>query len=307
MDGVGVFYGFKVLLLCLMVGCSGGVKNINGTAKLYSQSVEVPIALIGNVPVLVKKKDEVTPHVSGFAIDTGADISVLSGDYVRRYSLSTHSLSNEAVVEDAQGRLLTTGQLASIETLTFGGLEVSNFGALIMPLDDVQQHFWKYLEGILSASIFDDVVLTIDYPNSRIIFERTVSDHDGRTTLPLKYDNRGLPMLLINIGGQEWWAIIDTGASGALYVPEDITEKIDLTVKDAKVSETISLGGLARPLHLAVLNDELRIGNHIFRKRDVIVTKQGQLRIGGGLLVNFAVTFDHANETLLLAESVPDS
>ncbi len=76
--------------------------------------------------------------------------------------------------------------------------------------------FGVKIDGILGFPLFRNAVLTLDYPNERIVLRSKIPD-DGIPGEAILFDNADkTPLIPVRLGDREFAALIDSGSSAAI-------------------------------------------------------------------------------------------
>ena len=116
------------------------------------------------------------------------------------------------------------------------------------------------IDGILGFNLFNEYLLTLDFPSKRVRLERgELPKADGADVLSFE-SRRGIPVVELNVGGQNVKAHIDSGnAVGGFVLPTALVEKLtfasapvvvgrartvgsDVEIKEVRLKESIRLG-----------------------------------------------------------------
>jgi predicted aspartyl protease len=145
-----------------------------------------------------------------FVLDTGANRSALAAHMMEKLGLM---LSDETMSVELSG---VTGQAivrtATVKRLQAGALLLKN---LSMPVIDATV---AGVDGVLGVEGLQDMRLTIDFANDKVLIERS---HGQRTApefviLPVYFRHGRLLMVDAVVGRVKTKAVIDTGADGTL-------------------------------------------------------------------------------------------
>ncbi|HET6961212.1 MAG TPA: aspartyl protease family protein [Terriglobia bacterium] len=123
-----------------------------------------------------------------FLVDSGATSTVLSNDLFNSLKIPVFST---AVVSCVGGTGKTGTQLAKVEKLKVGELEISN-----LPISSFDNTiFAELIDGVLSTADLSDFLITLDYPDRRILLKPRSSKpaakpstdlHAGRVEIPFR-------------------------------------------------------------------------------------------------------------------------
>lgn len=230
-----------------------------------------------------------------FMLDTGAEgAGRVDNSLVKKLNLpESGNVTGRSILGESSGMTIRKIDTLSIGTLTFEGLTMpsrdynSNRPAGLRPID-----------GILGYHLFNDYLLTINYPTRTITVNKgELPPPDGKSVLPIVSDDDD-PEIQITIGNQPAKALIDTGAMLHMAVPESMVDKLEfesgLKVIGRNGGATIRTGTLAGSLH---------IGNVVIASPETIIA--GRIReanIGIKILAKLAVTFDQKNKRVCIGQ-----
>jgi hypothetical protein len=157
--------------------------------------------------------------------------------------------------------------------------------------------------GVLSTAIFSGLLVTLDYPRSRLEIRRgELPAADGKQVF--KYDGkRRLPRVRLSVAGQEVDVHLDSGSPGGIMLPLELAKRLPLAGKPVKVGrgkrvdqEVIIWG--------AKLNGTVKLGQYVLKDPELrfqdIPGAPGH--VGYGFLRRFAVTLDARNHRLQFEE-----
>ena len=89
----------------------------------------------------------------------------------------------------------------------------------------------RICQGVLGFTLFEDYLLTLDFPGRRIMLTSgRISVDSGGSVLPFRMPD-GVPIVPLKIGEQQLEAQIDSGGTG-LSVPREVLERSEI-LRDA--------------------------------------------------------------------------
>lgn len=136
-------------------------------------------------------------------LDTGADSMIMTSSLATAGQLTTRPSDISAT--DATGTAHRV-PIALVTRLQLGGATFEDFDAMTEP------QLFAGVDALLGYPIWNDVLLTIDYPNRVVIIARgALPPPDGKIVLPLRFDDRNRLTLPAIINGRETWLNLDTG------------------------------------------------------------------------------------------------
>ncbi len=259
-----------------------------GRTTFATPLVIVPAETIGNYLIVESKWDRHGPY--RFLVDTGSSVTHVSPELAARYS--TKNSSPETLppvrVKSASGKftLLPSTTLSKIE---LEGARFEQVEVLIYDCAQLSAHLGVKIDGILGFPLFRETLLTLDYPQSRLLLSPW-----KRATLvpgkPIPFNNTaGTPLIPIKIGEQQIAVLIDSGSDAAL--------NLNLSGLEVHFASPPRFAVLVSTLtgdhfqQVARLQEALHISEYELPGPMAYLT-DGLSSLGGELLKNFSLTFD---------------
>jgi len=281
-------------LSCLLAlsGCSTfQTRNARPNWTTFeSPLVILPARLIGNQMVIEIGWDRFGPY--HFLIDTGSSTTLVSSDLARRYGLRDNYPADtpQVVARSSDGRtsLLPSTTLGHIE---LGDATFDDVPALIYDFGEMSSHLGVRIDGLLGFPLFRQSLLTLDYPNSRVVLTPATSE-TRQPGVAVSFNNEErIPVIPLGIGDRTFAALIDSGSDAAISLnPVGLEPGYAVAPRDAGLVETLTG---TRDRHLARLDETVTLAGYALK--DPIVDVIDDLSsIGGGTLKNFTVTFDQS-------------
>ena len=288
----------SVVLLCFAVGSASGqdaaAPNSSATqSRIYS----IPLELIHDKPYVSVLVNGHGPH--RFLIDTGTGTD----------ALVTPALAEElhlpvvgrAHLTDPSGLGEQRSEIARIDSLNLGGAEFSDIDAVVHKLyGDVN------CEGVLGFTLFEDFLLTLDFPGHRMTLATGVINADagedaGGSVLPFRMPE-GVPIVALKIDEQQFEAQIDSGGTG-LSVPEKDSKELKFGEAPVEFGSAESVSTRFQ-IKGARLRSDVRLGRYTFTQPFIEINSAFPLvNIGSTPLQHFIITFDQLNELVRLYAS----
>lgn len=300
-----IVFGFALLALILTAGCHMFTREMPrpGRTTLDEPTVIVPARTMSNYLVVESKWDKRGPY--RFLIDTGASVTLVSPEFAARYAAKDPIPAATPLVrvKSAAGEavLLTSTTLRRIQ---LGGASFENVQALIYDTTVISSHLGVKIDGVLGFPLFRETLLTLDYPQSRILLQRrSATARTPGTIIPFNND-RKTPIIPLRIGDQTFVALIDSGSDAALSLnPVGLQPTYAIVPRPGATVATLSGD---RPQWIGRLADTLTIGDYPVARPVVDLTDELS-SLGGGILKNFTVTFDqeHSHVTFYRESHVP--
>lgn len=226
----------------------------------------------------------------------------------------------EALGLEAEGTLPARGTGGMSEagivndvSITVGSLEVGPLTVATIDLGEVAYRLGRDLPVILGKEVFANMIVDIDYPNSRIRFHEPegFSDHGDSHRLPILPADEGHKDVHISIEGREPALVgLDTGQGSALSIYAAYAEKENLLEGREKRSSRRGGGVGGSSIYTMITLKEVEIAG--FKLKDIPVAIPTENRggsfdtvkqdgnLGAGILRHFRVLFDYPHDCLWL-------
>jgi hypothetical protein len=236
-------------------------------------------------------------------IDTGAAASVVSPQYAKSRGLKVRNVG-QLQMQDAFKQTKETPRVARFNKLQVAGAAFEEFDAIAEDFESLASLSAR-LDVVLGRPVFRDVLLTIDYPNRRLIIERgALPEPNGRDVLALKRDESGALLVPARIGNEEAWLMLDTGHTGNGLLLSRYrllgTRWASTPVEGGKVRGFIG-EGIAR---IGRMDGDAVVGRYTFTRPILSISSDDDHEfIGADLLRHFRMTIDQKNNRLRLTRA----
>ncbi|HWA87931.1 MAG TPA: aspartyl protease family protein [Opitutus sp.] len=259
-----------------------------GRTVLDSPLVIVPATTLSNYLVVETKWDKHGPY--HFLIDTGASVTLVTPALAARYGSENAPPAATPLVrvksETGETALLNSTTLRRIE---LGGARFEYVQALIYDCASLSAHLGVKIDGILGFPLFRETLLTLDYPQSRILLQpRTAHSLLPGSAIAFNNDRR-TPIIPLQLGRDSFVALIDSGSDAGLSLNPVGLQPVYAVPPTTGVTVATLSGD--REQRVGRLAETLRIGDYAVEKPVVDLTDE-LTSLGGGLLKDFTVTFD---------------
>ncbi len=286
--------GFALLVCCAIASVKGQDpgpdSSVGRTSSDRSQIYSTPLEIIHDKPY-------VSVIVNGrgpfrFLIDTGTGGEVLVTPALAEELLLP--AAGHAHLTDPSGLGQQRSEISRIESLNIAGVEFSELDAVVHNL-----YGDANCQGVLGFTLFEDYLLTLDFPGRRMMLTRGEIRRDsGGSVLPFRMPD-GVPIVALKIGEQRLEAQIDSGGTG-LSVPEK--DARDLKFEETPVAFASGESLATRfEIRAARLQADVSLGRYAFKRAFVEISSAFPLvNLGSTPMQNFVITFDQANELVRL-------
>ncbi len=298
-------FAFGSLLRC---GCafllSFAVWSANGQDSARDSSAGQTSAVRSEVyfaPLeIIHDKPYVSLMVNGrgpfrFLIDTGTGGQALITPELAEELLLP--VVGRAHLTDPSGLGEQRSEIARIESLNLAGAEFSEVDAVVHNL-----YGDANCDGVLGFTLFEDYLLTLDFPGRRMILTTgAIKEDAGGSVLPFRMPE-GVPIVALTIGGQQFEAQIDSGGTGMSVPAKDLRElKFEETPVEFASAESVST---KFQIKAARLQSDVKLGRYTFTQPFIEINSAFPLvNIGSTPLQHFVVTFDQISELVRLNSS----
>lgn len=272
-----------------------------GRTTLDGDRVTIPAKPLSNYLVIETKWDKRGPY--HFLVDTGASVTLVSPELAARHAARNAPPPTTPLVRvrsaDGETALLTATTLRKID---LGGAVFENVQALVYDCSAISAHLGIQIDGILGFPLFRETVLTLDYPNARIVLQ-PLSAPPLTAGTSIHFNNeRNIPIIPLRLGRQTLVALIDSGSDASLSLnPVGLQPEFAVPPRPGATIATLSgdreqrIGRLAQDLHL---------GDYVIRQ-PIVDTTDELTSIGGGILEHFTVTFDQEHNQVTFFREDP--
>jgi TPR repeat protein len=241
-------------------------------------------------------------------IDTGSDVTLLDGEVAARLKIK----GNQYMPMGGTGADIVLSHLANGIEMSLPGLTISRATAALLPNFDLNQYLGHPLAGILGYDLLSHLVVTIDYVNKKITFQKPGTFKPDPAIESIPFSNRGVyPFVQAGIGSEadmcKGWFLVDSGGGNTLTLTKVFQEaNPNVKIEQAVKTGGVGLGGIDYSFDGKC--PRLTLGRIVLLNPIATLSsqKQGNWQtlgggsIGEGILDRFDVTFDSPDERLFL-------
>lgn len=258
-------------------------------------SAEMPGASV-EVPMLAGEELAVEVRINGkgpyrFLLDTGA----AGGGRIGKPLAGTLGLKTvgQAISGDPLGKNRETVDIVEADSLTIGE---AAFSRVQLSVRDFGR---PGFDGVLGIGLFEDFLLTLDYPRQRVRIEKgSLPAADGKAVLAFE-NPRGIPQIRLKVGDQDVAVDVDSGnRNGELVLPASYIGTVPLEKEPAVVGRGRT-GYSEFEIKQAPLKGALEVGGQAIQHPLVdFVEGFPHGNLGHRFLRRFAVTIDQKNHRI---------
>jgi hypothetical protein len=267
-----------------------------GRIELRTKETSVPMHWFMNKPVVDVKINGKGPY--RLFLDTGAQGSVLDQGLADELKLP---VVGAARVSSPGGKGLAAKQVR-LDQVEVGDAVLSEVPAVAFDRAFLDRGK-DTPRGVLSANMFPGFLVTLDYPQSRLLVRQgELPPADGARVFAYDAD-RPLPEIPLSVAGQKLNIHLDSGAPGGITLPLELADRLPLAStpveigRGQRVDQDVVIWG-------AKLNGKVKVGQYVLENPDLrfqdIRNVPGQL--GYEFLKPFAVTLDSNNHRIQLEQ-----
>jgi hypothetical protein len=262
--------------------------------------VIVPAEIIGGHFIVTLKWDANGPW--RFLVDTGSTTTLVSAEFAQK-NPSTKTVQDHpspVLVRSGSGDTISL-QSTTVGLIELGSVRLKNTPALVYDCDELSAHFGQKIDGVLGFPLFRRILLTLDYPHSRLILQSPgdASRLPGHT---VRFNNdKRVPFIPVALDGHPFIALVDSGSDGALHLnPAGLHPGF---ADGPNPGGTVATLTGDHPLEVGRLSQDVTIGGYTLTRPIVELTDELS-SLGSGLLKNFRLTFDQTrNQVTFYRES----
>lgn len=263
-------------------------------SEMTGSSVEVPM-LAGDETIVEVRIDGKGPY--RFLLDTGA----AGGGRISKSLAGSLGLKTvgQALAGDPTGQNRQTIDVVEAGSIAIGGAVLSGVQLGVRDFPQGPAGTEPGYDGILGIGLFQDFLLTLDYPRRRVRIENgELPPADGREVLGYEA-SRGVPQIHLKIGDQDVAADVDSGnQKGELVLPASYLGKVPLE-KEPVVVGRGRTGSNEFEVKQAPLKGAVRVGGQTVEHPLVdFVEGFPHGNLGQKFLRRFALTIDQKNHRI---------
>ncbi len=243
-------------------------------------------SLVSNFLVIETQWDKHGPY--HFIIDTGSTATIVTPDLAKRYGGRRRGSPTPVRVLASSGKIRELAPV-TLKHIELGKASFEGVQALVYDLDDLSNHLGVRIDGILGFPLFRETLLTLDYLHAQVVITpQGVPVALPGVTIPFN-NEQNTPLIPIQLGNESFIALIDSGSDAGLSL--NTVGLHPVFQNGPKPGALVATLGGDRLRMTGRLGESLTIGAYVVDEPIVDMTDELS-SVGGGLLRNFAVTFD---------------
>jgi hypothetical protein len=233
---------------------------------------------------------EVTINNKGpysFELDTGAGAGIIDKKLAVELNLK---VIDQMKVGSPGSDVPMLMDVISIQELSVSDILRKDLKMITMDLGDIPN-----TNGILSLNQFSEFLITLNYPERTVSFEKgNLSDSDENI---LHFSTaRGVPSVQIEISGRKKEAYLDSGYPGSFAFPYSIKDALNFITPPVEAGTAFYVD-VSYKVWRAKLDGQIIIGNVTYESPEIMLEDRNRdfITIGFEAIKDFAVTIDQKN------------
>ncbi len=259
----------------------------------YCQEFIIPIGFDGGRPVITLNIGE---EKIEFLFDTGAGGTVVDNSLIEL--LNAKVIGKMKVGSPGSSKALD-GKRIEIPSLKLGGISLDNEKAVAIPLSQVMSHIST--KGIIGPNSFRGFVITLDYKNEELIFNKGGLSLKSPETF--KTELSRIISLPLTIDDVQYEGHIDTGSGYCINIPYHFKDKLKFIdePKFYKKGKTVSS---EFNMYKATLKGKIKVGNINIENPEVLLVEGDftAINIGSQFIKNYKVSIDVVNNLMSIKQ-----
>jgi len=202
---------------------------------------------------------------------------------------------------DPSGRNMVTVDLVKVPSLAIGdarfeGVEMSVRAGRL-------RRMGSPVDGILGFRLFQECLLTLDYPANRLRVDRgDLPAVNGKDVLAFERP-RGIPSIRLQVDSMWVDADVDAGAPGGFSLPASLEPKLAFAAPPQVVGQGRTIGNDFE-IRAGAIKGSVRLGGYEYKDANVELQPVFPMaNVGSRVLRDFRVTFDQKNNRMRLVKA----
>ena len=261
------------------------------------KGVEVAMTRSDHLPALQVMINGKGPY--RFALDTGGGGNA-SVDSVVAAALGLEVIG-QARSGDPSGRNLVTVDLVKLASLEIGGARFEGVEASVR--SGRLRRMGEPVDGILGFRLFQECLLTLDYPANRLRLDRGgLPSANQNDVLAFTLDH-GIPTIRLQVDSVSLEAHVDAGAPGGFSLPASLEPKLAFSSPPKVVGHGRTIGNDFE-IRAGTIKGSVRLAGYEYKDANVEFQPVFPIgNVGSRVLRDFRVTFDQKNGRMRLAKA----
>ncbi|MDH3267431.1 MAG: retroviral-like aspartic protease family protein [Ignavibacteria bacterium] len=284
----------NVLLFCLIIVFInfGSLSQTKQTDK-NEGAIIIPLDLSSQRPVVELSIDGEGPY--RFIFDTGSSGNVIDKELASKLNLE---ITGENRVSTPGSENVTIAKTVKAPLVSFEGSDILKDADMTV----MELRVMLPVDGVLSANFFSDYLITLDYPNSKLMLNIGQLNESDKDVISF-VQNEQVINIYILIDGKKIEAHLDSGNPGMFDIPFSLKDEFKFKA-EPKEAGTISTPVASFKTWGATLDGEIKIGGVTYRNPGIHLV-EGFLyaNVGYRILKDLKTTIDKKNNLIKFEKS----
>ncbi len=242
--------------------------------------------------------DGVRPFIMD--IDTGSDRTTIAPELAAMLQ-GVKQPTIPIILTDAGGNSLWLWTVFQLEAFQIGPITFHDVDVDVLDISSLQPAGEPVALGaIVGLGLFRDCLLTLDFPNSKMIVERgELPRENGRDILRYRWLSEGNLEIRAQLAGKPMWVKIDSGFYGPLSISADLAEGMSFSEPFRTVEAGYAILGSDNATIRSRLKGDMVFGQYTIDAPEVhIGGRPHRVLVGFELLRQFRITVDQKNQRI---------
>jgi hypothetical protein len=281
-------------------GCVARWLNHPAAKAKFEGRHQVPLRLFGSALLVEASLEGGDPL--WFFVDTGAPISAIDPSLTKNSPSAKHSKLKIGVGGATEGK--SSSNVVRVDGLKLGDVVFDRIIAIELDMTPIEEVLGLELGGILGLSVFEDFLLTLDYPKQQLYLEKgelPAADQKQILSYTLLEDHMMISLLY---QGKSVPVAIDSGCNSAIYLPNE-KEKV-FAFNSSPVVAGTALGATGEAeVRAGRVSGPVSLGSFVVSDPLITFAKTDLALLGGPILRHFSLTIDQKNQLVQFVQEAP--
>lgn len=276
-----------VLLAIMVLFTMGYSFQIKATSEDDTQII-IPLDFSTLRPVLELYIGSNGPY--RFIFDTGSSGNVIDTELAKELKLD---VVGEDILYTPGSDIKRTSTRVEVPLINFPNTSISE--DVVMNTVDIRK--MVSVDGIISTSFFAEYLVTISYPQSKLILSAGELDSTNKDVIPYQPKQK-IINLKISIGGYQTEAHLDSGNPGRFGIPYALKDKLNF-INEPKEAGAIETPTASFKKWKAKLNGVIKVGNIVYENPEINLVENSEfVNLGYQFSKNLDITIDKKNNLI---------
>jgi len=280
---------FFLIIVFISFGSLAQTKQTNRNEG----AIIIPLDLSSQRPVVELRINGEGPY--RFIFDTGSSGNVIDKELASKLNLT---VTGENRVGTPGSEDVTIAKRVFAPNVSLEGTDILKDAEMaILDLRSMLP-----VDGVLSSNFFADYLVTLDYPNSKLILNIGQLNKSDKDVISFVQTPRVINIYIL-IDGKKIEAHLDSGNPGLFDIPFSLKDEFKFKAEPEEAG-TISTPVASFKTWEATLDGEIKIGGIVYRNPDIhLVEDFPYVNVGYQILKDLKTTIDKNNSLIKFEKS----